>query len=201
MQQRRAAEGFYDPGLFCDDDGKIYVAHGYNKIYVTELDTNFTAKSNEVLVFTGDIRPGLEGTHVYKIKGNKEACFTQIERSNKMFRVNENRCLDVSAAAKTFLGISLAISLLLLSSSQSPAQPLAEGHSKFLGNIIASSVPSTFDNYWNQITPENSGKWGVVESSRDVMNWSQLDIAYDHAQQNDYPYLLLIERAKTVVKY
>jgi beta-xylosidase len=36
--------GFYDPGLFFDDDGKIYVAHGYNKIYITEIDSNFVAK-------------------------------------------------------------------------------------------------------------------------------------------------------------
>jgi beta-xylosidase len=62
-------KGFYDPGLFFDDDGKIYVAHGYNKINITELDTNFAAKSDDVLVFTGDIRPGIEGTHVYKING------------------------------------------------------------------------------------------------------------------------------------
>src|SRR3989339_415172 len=66
---KKLPRGFYDPGLFFDDDGKIYVAHGYNTIHITELDTNFTAKSNDALVFTGDIRPGLEGSHVYKING------------------------------------------------------------------------------------------------------------------------------------
>lgn len=60
-------KGFYDPGLFFDDDGKIYVAHGYNKISISEIDTNFAAKDKDVLVYTGDIRNGLEGTHVYKI--------------------------------------------------------------------------------------------------------------------------------------
>jgi beta-xylosidase len=58
--------GFYDPGLFFDDDGKIYVAHGNSTINMTELDSNFNAKGNDRLVFTGDIRGGLEGTHVYK---------------------------------------------------------------------------------------------------------------------------------------
>jgi len=62
-------KGFYDPGLFFDDDGRIYVAHGYSRIYVTELDTNFAPISNDSLIFTGDIRRGLEGTHVYKING------------------------------------------------------------------------------------------------------------------------------------
>ena len=62
-------KGFYDPGLFFDDDGKIYVAQGYNKISITEVDSNLVAKAPDSLVYTGDIRRGLEGTHVYKING------------------------------------------------------------------------------------------------------------------------------------
>lgn len=61
--------GFYDPGLFFDDDDRIYVAHGYSDIYITELNSDFVAIDNDVHVFTGDIRPGLEGSHVYKING------------------------------------------------------------------------------------------------------------------------------------
>ncbi|MDZ7723882.1 MAG: glycoside hydrolase 43 family protein [candidate division KSB1 bacterium] len=66
---RKLPRGFYDPGLFFDDDGKIYVAHGYNDIYITEIDSNFVAKDKDVLVYSGDIRKGLEGAHVYKING------------------------------------------------------------------------------------------------------------------------------------
>jgi len=62
-------KGFYDPSLFFDDDGKIYVAHGNSKIYVTELNKNFAPAGKDSLVFTGDIRHGLEGTHMYKING------------------------------------------------------------------------------------------------------------------------------------
>jgi beta-xylosidase len=68
-QIRKLPEGFYDPGLFFDDDGRIYVAHGYSNIHITELDTNFARKGKDSLVYTGDIRRGLEGTHVYKING------------------------------------------------------------------------------------------------------------------------------------
>lgn len=64
---RKLPKGFYDPGLFFDDDGRIYVAHGYGKISITELDRNFAPASKDSLVFTGDIRHGLEGMHVYKI--------------------------------------------------------------------------------------------------------------------------------------
>ncbi|MFW6377405.1 MAG: endo-1,4-beta-xylanase, partial [bacterium] len=59
---------------------------------------------------------------------------------------------------------------------------------KFLGQIIASSIPSDFDNYWNQVTTENSCKWGSVESSRDNMNWDQADMAYDYAKENNMPF-------------
>lgn len=62
-------KGFYDPGLFFDEDGRIYVAHGYSKINITELNPDFSPKTKDSLVYTGDIRKGLEGTHVYKING------------------------------------------------------------------------------------------------------------------------------------
>ena len=66
--------------------------------------------------------------------------------------------------------------------------PLAKDHSKFLGNIVAGYIPSTFNNYWNQVTSENGGKWSSVEGTRNVMNWTQSDLAYNHAQENNFPF-------------
>ncbi|MBB3188098.1 glycoside hydrolase family 43 protein [Microbacter margulisiae] len=66
---RHLPRGFYDASLLFDTDGKIYVAHGNSQIYVTELDKNFAPAGKDSLVFTGDIRHGLEGTHFYKING------------------------------------------------------------------------------------------------------------------------------------
>src|SRR5688572_5796589 len=66
---RKLPKGFYDPGLFFDDDGRIYVTHGYSKISLTELNQDFSPKGKDSLVFTGDIRKGLEGMHVCKING------------------------------------------------------------------------------------------------------------------------------------
>ena len=55
----------------------------------------------------------------------------------------------------------------------------------FVGNITTNgAVRSDFIQYWNQITPENEGKWGQVEPTRDVYNWSGLDRAYNYAMQN-----------------
>jgi GH35 family endo-1,4-beta-xylanase len=59
----------------------------------------------------------------------------------------------------------------------------------FVGNITTNgSVRSDFVQYWNQITPENEGKWGSVEATRDVYNWSGLDQAYNYAQQHNIPF-------------
>lgn len=66
---RKLPKGFYDPGLFFDDDGRIYVTHGYSRISITELNPDLSPKGKDSLVFTGDIRKGLEGMHVYKING------------------------------------------------------------------------------------------------------------------------------------
>ena len=45
-----------------------------------------------------------------------------------------------------------------------------------------------FTAYWNQVTPENAGKWGSVEGTRDVMNWGELDAAYALAKTNGFPF-------------
>ncbi|MFY0628056.1 MAG: endo-1,4-beta-xylanase [Reichenbachiella sp.] len=56
---------------------------------------------------------------------------------------------------------------------------------RFLGNVSYGSTPSSWLEYWNQVTPENGGKWGSVERTRDVMDWADLDIAYALAKDND----------------
>lgn len=60
---------------------------------------------------------------------------------------------------------------------------------KFVGNITTgrNSVDTndrTFSTYWDQITPENAGKWGSVQSNASSdFNWSTLDAVYDYAQR------------------
>lgn len=59
---------------------------------------------------------------------------------------------------------------------------------KFVGNITTrGEVRSDFSQYWNQITPENEGKWESVEGTRDRYNWNQLDEIYDYARQHGIP--------------
>jgi endo-1,4-beta-xylanase len=69
---------------------------------------------------------------------------------------------------------------LIVFSSQSFSQ-LANGYDKYLGNASDPPLPASYDIYWNQLTPGNAGKWGSVESARDVYNWTPLDQAYNYA--------------------
>jgi len=60
---------------------------------------------------------------------------------------------------------------------------------KFVGNIdTRGQVRSDFGMYWDQLTPENAGKWGSVEGTRDRMNWSSLDTMYKYAKDHGIPF-------------
>ena len=67
---------------------------------------------------------------------------------------------------------------------------LATGSPKFLGNIPREPIENAFTYYWNQVTPENAGKWGSVGTSTDTTqwNWSRLDAQYNYAMTNHLPY-------------
>jgi endo-1,4-beta-xylanase len=65
---------------------------------------------------------------------------------------------------------------------------IANGKPKFLGSAAPPSPAASFSTYWNQVTPENAGKWGSVEATQNVMNWSQLDAVYNYAQQRGYKF-------------
>ncbi|WP_081147567.1 family 43 glycosylhydrolase [Niastella vici] len=74
-------EYLYDPGLFFDDNGKVYVVHGQGKLYVTELAADARSAIGAAKeIWTKPIekpagstapgqRYGMEGSHVYKING------------------------------------------------------------------------------------------------------------------------------------
>jgi len=68
------------------------------------------------------------------------------------------------------------------------AVPLAEGKARFLGCIFSPTSEPNPEKYWNQVVPENSGKWGSVERRRDRMNWGNIDNAYNLAQTQGFPF-------------
>jgi GH35 family endo-1,4-beta-xylanase len=42
--------------------------------------------------------------------------------------------------------------------------------------------------YWDQITPENEGKWAAVEGTRNNYNWDGVEAVYDFAKENNIPF-------------
>ncbi|MDF3065186.1 MAG: xylanase [Polyangiaceae bacterium] len=67
----------------------------------------------------------------------------------------------------------------------SPVRVLVALGDKFLGT--APGGPEDYGDvlaYFDQLTPENAGKWGLVEEQRDVMNFAALDAAYGFAREH-----------------
>ena len=72
---RHEIQGFYhDCSLLFDDDGRVYIAHGYKEIRITELESDLSGPKEGglqrvAITDTGDVRVCFEGTHFYKIDG------------------------------------------------------------------------------------------------------------------------------------
>lgn len=60
----------YDPSLLFDDDGKVYVAHGANTIYITELSKDCRSiKNKQKPIYVTSYGTPYEGSHIYKREG------------------------------------------------------------------------------------------------------------------------------------
>lgn len=69
-------EFLYDPGLFFDDDGRVYVVHGQHTLYISELNKDVcSVKGKPVEIWNKGFKDsqtwgtsfGMEGSHMYKI--------------------------------------------------------------------------------------------------------------------------------------
>ena len=94
------------------------------------------------------------------------------------------KCL-ISLAGLCLLGACTDPATLCLPSSRADT-------SAFVGNIWRPETNSDaiFPVLWNQLTPENAGKWGELERLRDSMSWSLLDQAYAYSRDRNYPFKL-----------
>lgn len=68
-----------------------------------------------------------------------------------------------------------------------PGPPIADDSPKFLGNLMAINDEDNFSKIWNQITPENEGKWASVGTSPDSTkwNWGGVDNLYNYAKSHN----------------
>ncbi len=128
---------------------------------------------------------------------DKNAFGVSIGNLTKTFQIGSREDglnIDKFAFGKSYLyftvdildkGLAGSITIPTIDSSKYyKGPPLAQGFSKFLGNVMGSD--KIFANYWNQITPGNEGKWGSIGSSSDTTqwNWSGLDGIYTYARNH-----------------
>ena len=88
------------------------------------------------------------------------------------------------------LQTTLEFELVVTDNYGAPSEPdkvaVTVDQIKFFGT--APGGPEDYEHlltYFDQITPENAGKWGSVEGTRDTMNWTALDTAYQTAVANN----------------
>ena len=83
--------------------------------------------------------------------------------------------------------LAALIFALCCAGALSSAQPLAKGKGKFLGSSLG-ALRSDFTKYWNQVTPDDAGKWGSVEGGQGSFNWTTVDAEYNFALNNAFPF-------------
>lgn len=96
----------------------------------------------------------------------------------------------VPASSSSSSSSSSASSSSTSSSASSTGQAAGLNHAFYVGNIShGGKFGADFKQYWNQMAPENEGRWAVVESMRNQNNWSALDKTYNYAKQNGLLFL------------
>ena len=66
--------------------------------------------------------------------------------------------------------------------------PIATGKNKFLGSAYSTPQIPNFERYFNQVTPENAGKWGSIEGTQGVYNFTEVDQAREFANVHGFPF-------------
>ncbi|MBB6095968.1 GH35 family endo-1,4-beta-xylanase [Povalibacter uvarum] len=118
--------------------------------------------------------------------------WTQTGGPKVAFKVSKKGVLTF-VAPETDVRLALTFSLVVTDTFGRKSKPdtviVTVDQIKFFGTATGSADDYTNLLTWfDQITPENSGKWGSVEATRDVMTWTALDAAYDFARTNGLPF-------------
>ena len=157
-----------------EDGGSYYVSasSGNLKSTSSSLATSYTVRAKTIQWY--EYNPTTSATAVAAIGSFPASpAFTDIDFIG--FRlVTKNPTGSVNVGIRKFTATAERPSLL------------AAGKNRFLGQVYSPSQKPGLVETWNKITPENSGKWGSVEATRDVMNWTALDEAYRAAKDNGY---------------
>ncbi|RNI22697.1 endo-1,4-beta-xylanase [Rufibacter latericius] len=148
------------------------------RVYASDLGGTFTNGTvSKVEFFNGTTKLGEASAAV-----NNTYSFVWAPLTTGTYTITA-KATDNQNTVSTSAGVMVTV-------GTDPAQNrgLSACKGKYLGNIIAGSVPGNYMNLWNGITAENNTKWGVLEPTRDNMNWTGADVAYNHAKDNYLPF-------------
>ncbi|RCX14835.1 endo-1,4-beta-xylanase [Anaerobacterium chartisolvens] len=91
----------------------------------------------------------------------------------------------VSVLTAVFLAVCIISSSFPLTASAA----MATGKAKWVGNIWAgSNAPTKYADYWNQLTPENSTKWGPCEPQQGNYSFGAAKAMYNYCKTNKIPF-------------
>ncbi|MBK6282731.1 MAG: endo-1,4-beta-xylanase [Draconibacterium sp.] len=148
------------------------------QVYASDLGGTYTGgEVTKVEFFQNDIKLGEAVTST-----SNTYSFVWAEVHTGTYRITA-KATDNSNEDFTSAGVIIKVDANVVKSVG-----LSANKGKYLANIIPNNVRSDFNKYWNGVTAENSCKWGSVESTRDVMNWTNADKAYNHAKNNNLPF-------------
>jgi endo-1,4-beta-xylanase len=117
--------------------------------------------------------------------------FTEFVWTFKANTTNTRMVLDLGKFANTFYLDDANMVADCSSPSFAPPStqtPIATGKNKFLGCIYSTAQIPNADKYFNQVAPENSGKWGDVEGTQGVYDFTAADAAREYAKVNNFPF-------------
>ncbi len=144
------------------------------RVYASDLGGTFAGGQVEKVEFFSDsVKLGESGTHT-----SNTFSFVWNEVPAGSYRITA-RATDNDTAVFTSAGVMITVDTMAVQSIG-----LSAKKGKYLANIISRTIRTDFNTYWNGVTAENACKWGSVEGTRDVMNWSAADMAYQHAKDN-----------------
>jgi endo-1,4-beta-xylanase len=157
-----------------EEDGRYYISasSGNLKSTSSSLATSYAVRAKTIQWY--EYNPTTSATAVAAIGFVPASpAFTDIDFIG--FRlVTKDPTGSVNVGVRKFTATAVRPSLL------------AAGKNRFLGQVYSPSQETGLIETWNKVTSENSGKWGSVEATRDVMNWTDLDEAYRAAKDNGY---------------
>jgi endo-1,4-beta-xylanase len=128
---------------------------------------------------------------LYSADYNTTTGFTQFSWTFTANTSNTRIVLDLGKFANTFYLDDATMIADCNSPSFTPPvtqTPIATGKNKFLGCIYSAAQIPNADKYFNQVAPENSGKWGSIEGTEGVYNFTDVDAAREYAKVRNFPF-------------